>query len=117
MFRKLLDQGRSTGDNIGALLRGVQRNRDRERTGTCAQPGNDPSAHEVQGRGIRTEEGRGRKTYTVLQRIQTAVLFQNDGRNRSYLKLPEGVEMVHAGRQHHRWTITADHTQSPSKKD
>ena len=33
MFRKLLDEA-ETGDNIGALLRGVQRDRDRERTGT-----------------------------------------------------------------------------------
>ena len=34
--------------------------------------------------GIRTDEGRGRKAYTVLQRLQTAVLLQNDGRNGCY---------------------------------
>ena len=34
MFRKLLDEAQA-GDNIGALLRGVQRDRHRKRTGSC----------------------------------------------------------------------------------
>ena len=34
MFRKLLDEAQA-GDNIGALLRGVQRDRNRKRTGSC----------------------------------------------------------------------------------
>ena len=34
MFRKLLDEAQA-GDNIGALLRGVQRTADRKRTGSC----------------------------------------------------------------------------------
>ena len=67
MFRKLLDQA-ETGDNIGALLRGVQRN-EIERGQVLCSTGNDPPAHKVQGRGIRTEEGRRRKTHTILQRI------------------------------------------------
>ena len=33
MFRKLLDEAQA-GDNIGALLRGVQRDEDRKRTGS-----------------------------------------------------------------------------------
>ena len=33
MFRKLLDEAQA-GDNIGALLRGIQRDRDRKRTGS-----------------------------------------------------------------------------------
>ena len=33
MFRKLLDEAQA-GDNIGALLRGVQRDRNRKRTGS-----------------------------------------------------------------------------------
>ena len=85
-----------TGDNIGALLRGVQRNEIERGTGT-GKAGNDPSAYQVQGTGIRTEEGRRRKTYAVLQRIQTAVLFQNNGRNGR----PEAAGRnrdVHAGR-------------------
>ena len=54
--------------------------RDRERT-SAGEAGNNPSAYRVQQRSIRADEGRGRKTYPVLQRIQTAVLLQNDGRN------------------------------------
>ena len=34
MFRKLLDEAQA-GDNIGALLRGVQRTENRKRTGSC----------------------------------------------------------------------------------
>ena len=64
MFRKLLDQAEA-GDNIGAL------------------PGNDPPAHKVQLRSIRAEEGRRRQTHSVLQRLQTAVLFPDNRRNRN----------------------------------
>ena len=74
MFRKLLDEA-VTGDNIGALLRGVQRN-EIER-GQVLTWNNSPS-YRVQGTGIRTEEGRRRKTYSILQRIQTTVLLQNN---------------------------------------
>ena len=71
MFRKLLDQAQ-TGDNIGALLRGVQR----------TEIENDPSAYRVQRRSLRPEEGRRRPSHPVLQRLQTAVLLQNNRRNR-----------------------------------
>ena len=47
MFRKLLDQA-ETGDNIGALLRGVQRD-EIERGQVLAAAGNYPSAYKVQG--------------------------------------------------------------------
>ena len=79
MFRKTLDEA-ETGDNIGALLRGVQRT-EIERTGS-RKARYYPPAHKVQGTGIRTEEGRRRTSHTVLQRLQTAVLLQNDRRNR-----------------------------------
>ena len=97
MFRKILDEA-ETGDNIGALLRGVQRNEIErgQRTGTGCT-GKHPPAHTVQGSGVRTEEGRRRTSYAVLQRIQTAVLFQNNGRNGR----PEAAGRnrdVHAGR-------------------
>ena len=45
MFRKLLDVA-ETGDNIGALLRGVQRDEIEKRTGTGGA-GNDSSAYKV----------------------------------------------------------------------
>ena len=48
MFRKILDYAEA-GDNIGALLRG-----------------------------LRSEEGRGRPSYSILQQLQTTVLFQNN---------------------------------------
>jgi elongation factor Tu len=63
MFRKLLDQAQA-GDNIGALLRGVQRT-DIERGQVLAKPGSiQPHTKFI--RSIRTKEGRRRKTYTVL---------------------------------------------------
>ena len=113
MFRKLLDQA-ETGDNIGALLRGVQRDGDRERPGTGGT-GNGPSAHEVQGRGIRAEEGRRRPSYAVLQRIQTAVLLQNDRRHGSISQLPEGTEMCMPG-DNVTMTIELIHTDSDRRR-
>ena len=83
MFRKLLDEAQ-TGDNIGALLRGVQR--DEIKRG--------------QVRSIRTEEGRRRKTHTILQRIQTTVLLQNNRRNRRS-EASRRNRNVYAWRQHH----------------
>jgi elongation factor Tu len=57
MFRKLLDQGQA-GDNIGALLRGIERE------------------------GVeRGDERRGRASYAVLHELSSAVLFPDDGRD------------------------------------
>ena len=99
MFRKLLDQA-ETGDNIGALSERRTERRDRKRTGTVQQPGTIHPHTKFKGRGIRTEEGRRRKTHTVLQRIQTAVLFQNNRRNRRSAASGRNRD-VHAWRQHH----------------
>ena len=54
--------------------------RDRKRTGPV-RAGQHPSAYKVQGPGLRPEEGRRRPSHTVLQRLQTAVLLQNNGRH------------------------------------
>ena len=97
MFRKLLDRA-ETGDNIGALLKRRTEKRNRKRTGTVPA-GHHSSAYQVQRTGIRTEEGRRRQTYTVLQRIQTAVLFQNNRRNRRSAASGRHRN-VHAWRQH-----------------
>ena len=94
MFRKLLDQGQA-GDNIGALLRGTEAE-DIERGQVLRQAGLDHAAQEVQGRGLRPEEGRGRAPHAVLQQLPPAVLLPHDGRHR-HVKLPEGVEMVMPG--------------------
>ena len=61
MFRKLLDQAQ-TGDNIGALLRGVQRT-DIERGQVLAAPGSVHPHTKFKGEVYVLEEGRRRKTY------------------------------------------------------
>ena len=66
MFRKLLDQGEA-GDNIGVLLRGHEEGRRGARSG-AGEAGLDHAAHEVQGRGVRADEGGGRPSHAVLQR-------------------------------------------------
>jgi len=79
MFRKLLDQGQA-GDNIGALLRGI------ERTGVERRPGFgqarlDHAAHQLQGGSLHPDEGRGRPSYAVLHQLSSAILFPDDGRD------------------------------------
>ena len=81
MFRKLLDEGRA-GDNIGALLRGTKREDDRARAG-AGEAWEHHAAQEVQGRGLRPEEGRGRAAHAVLQGLPAAVLLPDDGRDRA----------------------------------
>ena len=74
MFRKTLDEA-ETGDNIGALLRGVQRT-EIERGQVLAKPGTIHPHTKFKGQVyvLKKEEGG--------QRIQTAVLLQNYRRNR-----------------------------------
>ena len=77
MFRKLLDEGQA-GDNIGVLLRGTKRE-EVERGQVVAVPGIDHAAHEVQGRGICIEQGRGWTSHAVFFGLSAAVLFSDDG--------------------------------------
>ena len=70
MFRKLLDEAQA-GDNIGALLRGVQRT-EIERGQVIVKPGSI-TCHTRSG--IRSDQGRGWPSYSVLQQLQTAVLL------------------------------------------
>ena len=79
MFKKLLDEGQA-GDNIGVLLRGTER-KDIERGMVLAKPGIDHAAHEVQGRGVRADQGGGRPSHAVLHRVPSAVLLPDDGRD------------------------------------
>ena len=55
MFRKLLDFAEA-GDNIGVLLRGIQRT-DIERGQVLAKPGTIHPPHQVQGPGVRADQG------------------------------------------------------------
>ena len=65
MFRKLLDQGQA-GDNIGALLRGIEREGRRARPGS-GQAGLGDAAHQLQGGSLHPDEGRGRPSHAVLR--------------------------------------------------
>jgi len=67
MFRKLLDEGQA-GDNIGILLRGTKRD-EVERGQVVAKPGTITPHTKF-------------TTHTVFQRVSSAVLFQDDGRDR-----------------------------------
>ena len=56
----------------------------------AGQAGVDHAAHEVQGGGVRADEGRGRAAHAVLQRVSAAVLPPDDGR--------DGVDVPAGGR-------------------
>ena len=48
----------------------------------CAKPGIGHAAHEVQGRGLHPDQGRGRPPHAVLHRLSSAVLLPHDRRDR-----------------------------------
>ena len=70
MFHKLLDMAEA-GDNIGALLRGIQKN-EVERGQVLCKPG------------LRPDRKRGRSSEAVLLRLSSAVLLQNHRRYRRH---------------------------------
>ena len=94
MFRKLLDEA-ETGDNIGALLRGIQRT-DIERGQVLAKPGSiKPHTHFMGQVYVLTKEEGGRHTpffngYRPQFYFRTTDVTGN-------IKLPDGVEMVMPG--------------------
>ena len=94
MFRKLLDFAEA-GDNIGLLLRGVQRN-EIERGQVLAKPGSiHPHTHFMGQVYVLTKEEGGRHTpffngYRPQFYFRTTDVTGN-------IKLPEGVEMVMPG--------------------
>jgi small GTP-binding protein len=55
----------------------------------AGEAGLDHAAHEVQGGGVRADEGGGRPSHAVLQRVPAAVLLPDDGRD-GRGDLPEG---------------------------
>ena len=94
MFHKLLDQAEA-GDNIGALLRGIQRN-EIERGQVLAKPGTiHPHTHFIGQVYVLTKEEGGRHTpffngYRPQFYFRTTDVTGN-------IKLPDGVEMVMPG--------------------
>ena len=94
MFRKTLDMAEA-GDNVGALLRGVQRN-EIERGQVLAKPGSiHPHTHFIGQVYVLTKDEGGRHTpffngYRPQFYFRTTDVTGN-------IKLPEGVEMVMPG--------------------
>ena len=78
MFRKLLDDGQA-GDNVGLLLRGVEKN-DIERGMVLAKPGSDHAAHEVRGRGVRAHA---RKRAAATRRSSRATVRSSTSARRT----------------------------------
>ena len=94
MFRKLLDQA-VAGDNIGALLRGVQRN-EIERGQVLAKPGSiKPHTHFEAEVYVLTKEEGGRHT-PFFNGYRPQFYFRTTDVTGT-IALPEGVEMCMPG--------------------
>ncbi len=94
MFHKLLDQAEA-GDNIGALLRGIQRN-EVERGQVLAKPGSiHPHTHCIGQVYVLTKEEGGRHT-PFFNGYRPQFYFRTTDVTGS-IELPEGVEMVMPG--------------------
>ena len=94
MFRKLLDQA-IAGDNVGVLLRGVQRT-DIERGQVLAKPGSiKPHTHFNSQVYVLTKEEGGRHT-PFFPGYRPQFYFRTTDVTGT-IKLPEGVEMVMPG--------------------
>ena len=94
MFRKTLDYAEA-GDNIGALLRGVQRN-EIERGQVLAKPGSiHPHTHFMGQVYVLTKEEGGRHT-PFFNGYRPQFYFRTTDVTGT-IKLPEGVEMVMPG--------------------
>ena len=94
MFRKLLDQGQA-GDNIGALLRGIERE-GIERGQVLAKPGSvTPHTQFVAEAYILTKDEGGRHT-PFFANYRPQFYFRTTDVT-GVVKLPDGVEMVMPG--------------------
>ena len=94
MFRKLLDQAQA-GDNIGVLLRGVQRD-EIERGQVLAKPGSiKPHTHFNGQVYVLTKEEGGRHT-PFFHGYRPQFYFRTTDVT-GVIELPEGVEMVMPG--------------------
>ena len=94
MFHKLLDQAEA-GDNIGALLRGVQRN-EIERGQVLAKPGTiKPHTHAIGQVYVLTKEEGGRHT-PFFNNYRPQFYFRTTDVT-GVVNLPDGTEMVMPG--------------------
>ena len=81
MFKKLLDEGRA-GDNVGLLLRGIEKN-DVERGQVIAKPGSIKPHRKFKGEVYVLSKEEGGTAHAVLQWLSAAVLLPDDGRDGS----------------------------------
>ncbi len=94
MFRKLLDEA-GAGDNVGALLRGIQRN-EIERGQVLAKPGSiNPHTHFTSQVYVLTKDEGGRHT-PFFNGYRPQFYFRTTDVTGT-IKLPDGVEMVMPG--------------------
>ena len=89
MFRKLLDTGEA-GDNIGALLRGIDRNQV-ERGQVLAKPGSIKPHTKFEAQAYILKKKKVVDTHLFLK-IQTTVYFRTTDVT-GEVTLPEGTEM------------------------
>jgi len=94
MFHKLLDEGQA-GDNVGVLLRGIERD-EVERGQVLAKPGSITPHRKFKSQVyvLRKEEGGRHKAFFTGYRPQFYIRTMDVTGN---LTLPEGVEMVMPG--------------------
>jgi len=94
MFRKLLDQGQA-GDNIGALLRGVERE-DVERGQVLAKPGSIPPHKKFKGQVYVLSKEEGGRHTPFFNNYRPQFYFRTTDVTGT-VKLPAGTEMVMPG--------------------
>ena len=82
MFRKLLDQGEA-GDNVGILLRGIKKD-DVERGQVLAKPGSITPHKKFKAEAYVLTKEEGRPPHTILHRLPSTVLLQNNRRDRNH---------------------------------
>jgi elongation factor Tu len=73
MFRKLLDQGRRATTSACCC---AARSARKWSAAGAGEAGLDHAAHEVRGRGVRADEGRGRPSHAVLQGLSPQFYFR-----------------------------------------
>ena len=94
MFRKLLDSGEA-GDNIGALLRGVERT-DVERGQVLAKPGSVTPHTEFEAQAYVLKKRKVEKTYSFFTKYRPQFYFRTTDVT-GEVTLPSGTEMVMPG--------------------
>ena len=94
MFRKLLDSGQA-GDNVGILLRGVEKE-DVERGQVLAKPGSIKPHTKFKARGLRADKEEGGRHTPFFNGYRPQFYFRTTDVTGT-LNLNEGVEMVMPG--------------------